>query len=75
MNNVMDKIQRCVKAAEQNEISPEKAVETIDELSEQLENTKRKVCMINVTIYINNVIAQKILDGRKCSCETSQGTS
>ncbi|KAI7859484.1 CTLH/CRA C-terminal to lish motif domain-containing protein [Circinella umbellata] len=43
MNNVMDKIQRCVKAAEQNEISPEKAVETIDELSEQLENTKRKL--------------------------------
>ena len=43
MNNVMEKIQRCVKAAEQNEISPEKAVETIDELSEQLENTKRKV--------------------------------
>ena len=39
----MEKIQRCVKAAEQNEISPEKAVETIDELSEQLENTKRKV--------------------------------
>lgn len=44
ITNILDKINRCVKAAEANEISPEKATETLVELTEQLENMKRKVC-------------------------------
>lgn len=43
--NILDKINRCVKASEANEISPEKATETLVELTEQLENVKRKVCV------------------------------
>lgn len=45
ITNILDKINRCVKAAEVNEISPEKATETLVELTEQLENMKRKVCV------------------------------
>ncbi|CDS03970.1 hypothetical protein LRAMOSA06925 [Lichtheimia ramosa] len=41
--NILDKINRCVKASEANEISPEKATETLVELTEQLENVKRKL--------------------------------
>ncbi|KAI9315461.1 CTLH/CRA C-terminal to lish motif domain-containing protein [Dichotomocladium elegans] len=41
--NVLDKINRCVKAAEENRLSPEEAIKTLDDLNEQLENVQRKL--------------------------------
>lgn len=52
ITNILDKINRCVKAAEANEISPEKATETLVELTEQLENMKRKVCVWWIWILV-----------------------
>lgn len=43
IGNILDAINRCSSAAARNEVTPAQAAETMDQLLEQLESTKRKV--------------------------------